>query len=66
LLYQKKVETPFKPNIGGDSWLNNFDEEFTNEGIYIHLSLLEAVNSYAPIKNMELLNKFNESEFNNY
>ena len=65
LLCQKKIETPFKPNIVGDSWLNNFDEEFTNEGIFIPI-FLEAINSFAPIKNMELLNKFNEQEFNDY
>ena len=27
-----QLETPFKPKIAGDDWLNNFDEEFTQEG----------------------------------
>ena len=29
LLLQKKVETPFKPQINGENWINNFDSEFT-------------------------------------
>jgi len=31
LLYQKKIEPPFKPRIAGDNFLDNFDEEFTKE-----------------------------------
>lgn len=30
-LLKKELEPPFKPQISGDDWLNNFDEEFTKE-----------------------------------
>jgi len=48
LLYQKKIEPPFKPKVSGENWLDNFDEEFTKE---------EAINSYAPA-NLDLLNQY--------
>jgi len=47
-LYKKEIEPPFKPQVSGDKWLANFDEEFTQE---------EAINSYAQ-PNMDLLNKY--------
>jgi len=46
-LAKKEIETPFKPQVSGDKWLQNFDEEFTQE---------EAIMSYAPT-NMDLINK---------
>jgi len=46
-LAKKEIDTPFKPQVSGDKWLQNFDEEFTQE---------EAIMSYAPT-NMDLINK---------
>jgi len=31
-LAKKEIDTPFKPQVSGDKWLQNFDEEFTQEG----------------------------------
>ena len=33
-LYNKKVIPPFKPKVTGDNWMENFDQEFVQEGIY--------------------------------
>lgn len=33
-LEKKEIEPPFKPNLTGDKWLQNFDEEFVKEGNY--------------------------------
>ena len=30
-LLEKKLKSPFKPEIKGDAWLRNFDDEFTQE-----------------------------------
>jgi len=32
-LEKKEVIPPFKPNLGGEKWLQNFDEEFVKEGL---------------------------------
>ena len=34
-LERKEITTPFKPNLGGEKWLQNFDEEFVKEGKFI-------------------------------
>jgi serum/glucocorticoid-regulated kinase 2 len=47
-LAKKEIDTPFKPQVQGDKWLANFDEEFTQE---------EAINSYAAA-NLDLISKY--------
>lgn len=32
-LSRKEIEPPFRPQVQGDKWLANFDEEFTQEGL---------------------------------
>lgn len=32
-LYAKKVAPPFKPKVSGDNWMDNFDQEYVQEGI---------------------------------
>ena len=31
-LEKKEILPPFKPNLAGEKWLQNFDEEFVKEG----------------------------------
>ena len=31
-LYNKKIVPPFKPKVTGDAWMDNFDQEFVQEG----------------------------------
>ena len=46
-LERKEVIPPFKPNLGGEKWLQNFDEEFVKEGMcFFFLLLLECLNSF--------------------
>lgn len=39
-LYNKKIEPPFKPKVSGEKWMDNFDQEFVQEGknilLFIH------------------------------
>ncbi len=30
-MLEKKIKAPIIPNVSGDNWIKNFDEEFTNE-----------------------------------
>lgn len=53
----KQYKPPFVPKVAGDDWVNNFDSEFTNE---------EPVNSFVPVNNRAMLNKFNEDDFQNF
>ena len=47
---------PFKPEIQGDHWVSNFDEEFTRE---------EAINSYYPGTDMGLIKDY-EDDFKEF
>ena len=31
-LFEKKITPPFKPKVSGDNWMDNFDQEFVQEG----------------------------------
>ncbi|CAK87907.1 unnamed protein product (macronuclear) [Paramecium tetraurelia] len=53
-LLKKEVETPFKPQIQGEAWLENFDKQFTAE---------EAINSYAPENNLVSQDEFREFDY---
>ena len=35
-LYNKKITPPFKPKVSGDNWMDNFDQEFVQEGNFIN------------------------------
>lgn len=37
-LFNKKIEPPFKPKVSGDYWMDNFDQEFVQEGNYLYFN----------------------------
>ena len=56
LIEQKKIKAPFIPELSGDTDVQYFDEEFTNEEVGM---------SYIPKKNMEVIKK-NQNKFKDF
>lgn len=70
-LEKKEVIPPFKPNLGGEKWLQNFDEEFVKEGLKNEIKgivcqefnfflFIEAINSCVTDSNLKLLKEYDD------
>ena len=56
MIVNKKIKAPFIPKLSGDTDVQYFDEEFTNEDVGM---------SYIPKKNMEVIKK-NQNKFKDF
>jgi hypothetical protein len=52
-LYNKKLDTPFKPKVAGENWQDNFDEEFIKEGKIRNYTIITYHRSYQLLRSNE-------------
>lgn len=63
-LMSKELKSPFTPNVTGDSWLKNFDQDFTKEDVRDSVAKVDLEKLKDFQKEFETLN-FNIEEENN-